>query len=353
MPRLSLTSPQVSHRLASRPWHEKDGKLRELEARTLLDTFYIQVGQAREGASEPEGFSSLAPWTPPALDSKLSPRTYLGEAICLCAEVEKNLSEDELTKLAVAIVRKGIARSVKQEAVEGICLPFGFFVLLPNIKPATAVLLYSESGTQGASRFVHFVLPQLLLSRLKAWAIADAYQKLLLPRAHKQEQTLDALLKQAAEPHLPLETLEQLSAEISREQAVFIEGISTLEEQLQTLRVCVRNVELLLSEPLWGKQRHWAEQQLTGDIALLVEQMETDLRYLRITQQQADLVLQSLLTITGVRGTHWERRTALILSIFTVVAAAQVFPELGWWRFAVIGLGSIIVGLSYWWLRKH
>ncbi|MFN3422528.1 MAG: hypothetical protein ACK40X_12480, partial [Armatimonadota bacterium] len=196
--------------------------------------------------------------------------------------------------------------------------------------------------------------PQLLLSRIKARVIAEAYHRHLLPQAQRQEQMLDALLKQSAERHLPLEMLERLSVDISRQQATFIESISTLEEQLQTLRVCMRNIELLLDDPLWGEQRQRAKQRLTSNIALLVEQMETDLRYLRITQQQADLALQSLLTVTGVRGTQWERRMTLLLGIFAVMAIAQAFPELAWWwRLALIGLGGIIVGLGYWWMKKR
>jgi hypothetical protein len=94
------------------------------------------------------------------------------------------------------------------------------------------------------------------------------------------------------------------------------------------MRVNLRNVTLLMDDELWGEQRQRARQLLTADMALFAEQIETDLRYLRITQQQADLALQTLLTVTGVRGTQWERRMTLLLGMFAVMAVAQVFPEL-------------------------
>jgi hypothetical protein len=153
---------------------------------------------------------------------------------------------------------------------------------------------------------------------------------------------------------LHLEALEQLSADISRKQATFVETLSELEEQLETMRVNLRNVALLMDDALWGEQRQRAQQLLTAEMALFAEQIETDLRYLRITQQQADLALQTLLTVTGVRGTQWERRMTLLLSVFAVMAVAQVFPELAWWwRLSLIGLGAIAVGLGYWWLRQR
>jgi hypothetical protein len=153
---------------------------------------------------------------------------------------------------------------------------------------------------------------------------------------------------------LHLEALEQLSADISRKQAAFVETLSELEEQLETMRVNLHNVTLLMDDALWGEQRQRAQQLLTADMALFAEQIETDLRYLRITQQQADLAPQTLLTVTGVRGTQWERRMTLLLGMFAVMAVAQAFPELAWWwRLVLIGLGAIAVGLGYWWLRQR
>lgn len=353
LPVLSPSSQQVSHRLATLPRREKGETLRELEARTLLDAFYIQLGQARQVETKPTAFASLFCWVPTALGNASSHHAYWGEAVCLCTEVDEGLSEDDLNELATVIAEKGLGQPVKRRVLEGIQLPIGFFVLVPDAKPEAMVLLYFPSAAHQASRFVHLVMPQLLLSLIKARLIAEEYRYYFLPKVHRQEQELDATLKQAANPRLHLEALERLSANISRQQATFIEGISTLEEQLQTLRVCMRNVELLLDDVVWGEQRQWARQALTGNMVLLIEQMETDLRYLRITQQQADLALQSLLTITGVRGTQWERRITLLLGLFAVMAVAQVFPELAWWwRLALIGLGGTVVGLARWWLRR-
>lgn len=357
-PGLSLpspASPQVSHRLAALPWREKDGMLRMLEARTLLDAFYIQLGQAKRDEVEPSAFASLTRWTTKTLEGEPSSHhAYLGEGVCLCAEVDEGLSEEDFRRLAWAIIRHGPGYSEKQTAPEGILLPFGFLVPVPDAERETMVFLCPSSAASQASRFVHFTLPQLLLNLIKARAIAEDYNHNLLPQAQRQEQDLGTLLKQAAQPHLPLELLERLSANISRRQAAFIESISALEEQLQTLRVCLRNIELLLDDPLWGEQRQRAQQLLAGNMALLIEQVRSDLHYLRITQQQADLALASLMTVGSVRSTQWERRITLVLFAFTVIGLAQAFPELPWWgRLAIIALSIPLGALGYWWLRKR
>ena len=354
LPASSSTLPQVSERLVAVPWQLRDGILRELEARTLLDAFYLQFGQAKEGEGKPADFASLVRWSPKTLDNELSRHAYLGEAICLCAEINEGLSEDELVSLTKAIIENGLGKHISRMLPEGITLPFGFFTLVSEEGLEAVVLLYLDSAAQDAANFVHRALPQLLLSRIKFRVIAKSYHQHLFPQTQEQEQMLDSLLKQAAQRNLPLEVLEHLSANISRQQATFIESISMLEEQLQTLQVCMRNIDLLLSDSIWNNQRQRAKRMLTSDIALFMEQVETDLRYFRITQQQADLALQSLLTITGVRGTQWERRMTLFFGIFAVMAIAQAFPELAWWwRLALIGLGSTAVGLGYWWLKKR
>jgi len=354
LPTSAPYSPQVSERLATQPWRERDGTLRELEARTLLDAFYIQLGQARQGKTTAAAFRNLVRWTHPELSSESSQHAYIGEALCLCAQVDEDLSEDLLTELAVEIVRQGLGHFNEPRRLEGILLSCGFFVKVPDTEREVLLLLYPAPATRKASHFVHFILPQLFLSRLKMRVIRNRYYHHLLPQAQKQEQELDALLKQAAQPRFHLEALEQLSVDISRKQANFVETLSELEEQLETMKVNLHNVTLLMDDEIWGEERQRVQQLLTADMALFTEQIETDLRYLRITQQQADLALQTLLTVAGVRGTQWERRITLFLGVFAVMTIAQVFPELAWWwRLVLIGLGCIAVGLGYWWLRRR
>lgn len=343
---------QVSERLASADWRERDnGVLRNLEARTLLDTFYIQAGQALQGAYQSNVFSSFIRWVPTALDSEHTRHIYMGEAVCLCAEVKEGLPEDEETlKALIAEIAEAAGISLPESRLEGIPLAFGFLMPLPAAKHDTFVLIYPSSQTSRISRFVHYTLPQLLLCRQKALRIADEYHRSLLPRAQDQEQLLDSSLKQASKSKISLEQLEQLSTDISRQQASFVEILSILEDWLNTMRVNLHNVELLLRDPVWNDEQQ-AHRQLTGIMSLQIKQMETDLCCLNTTQKQADLVLQSLNTLVSVRETRWERRIAVLLGLFGITGAVIVFQDvLQWyWRIILLLAGVVIV---YWLIHK-
>lgn len=349
----NVISLQVSERLASANWREHDkGVLRNLEARAMLDTFYIQVGQARQGAYQSNVFSSFVRWVPAALDSEPVQHINIGKACCLCAEVKEGLPDDEekLNSLIAEIAKAIGEASLPGSRPEGIPLGFGFLIPLPAAKQDTFVLLYPSSQTARVSRFVHYTLPQLLLCRQKALRIADEYHSSLLPRAQNLEQLLDSLLKQALKSKISLEQLEQLSTDISRQQASFVEILSVLEDWLNTMRVNLHNMELLLRGPFWNDQQQ-ARQQLTGIMSLQIKQMETDLCYLNTTQKQVDLVLQSLNTLVGVRETRWERRIAVLLGLFGITGAVIVFQDvLPWyWRIILLLAGVVMV---YWLIHK-
>lgn len=350
---------QVSQRLASLGWQEHNGTLRELEARTLLDAFYLQVAQAREVGTPLDGLASLAPsfnrFTPTAQNTSQSRHaSYLGEAMCMCVELESTPMDEEIEAPAVKVVEWWRERS--DPPLQHIRLPFGLLTLVPDEAHPTLVLTYAQCFVQQVSRFLHSVLPPLLLSLVKGRVIEDAYYKELLLQVQQEEKELDDLLKSVKTRALRLEALEKLGVAISIQQSAFIESLSQLEEQLHTLKVNQRNIELLLEEPTWGDQRQWARQCFTDRMALLIEQMESDLHYLRITQQQADLVLQSLTIVASVREARWERHIALLVLAFTVIAVAEVFAsELPWWaRLAMIVTGipiGILIGI--WWVRRH
>jgi hypothetical protein len=321
----------------------------------LLDAFYLQCGQALEGDAPPAAWQGLVPWRPAALAGTEAAHAYLGEAVCLCAQVDDATPEEALPGLAAAAVRAGA-----RPALESVPLLGGLFAVVPDATRETLVLLYRAAAAGRVQRVVHSLLPQLVLSRLKVRRIAAGYDGSVRRGHEKEEETLDTLLKQAARPGLRLEELERLSIAISRQQTTLIEKISTLGEQLQTLNVGARNVERLLDDPVWHGQRELARPLLTGPLPLLVEQMESDLQYLRISEQQADRALASLTLTAGARGTQWGRRITLLLGVFAVMALAQVFPESphpalpAWlWRLGLIGVGGTAVALGYAWLRSR
>lgn len=348
-----VISLQVSERLATADWRERDnGVLRNLEARTLLDTFYIQEGQALQGSFEINMLNSLIRWVPSALDSEPVKHIYLGEAVCYCAEVDEGLidNEDTLKNLMSEITKVIGDASLHRITMDGIYLVSGFLMMLPATSHDTFVLIYPSSQTSSVSRFVHYTLPQLFLSREKARRIFKEYNHSLLHDAEKQAQSLDSLLKQASKSRIVLEKLEQLSIDISSHEASFVEILSVMEDLLNTMRVNLHNMELLLGDPIW-KDRQQAYQCFTGMMSLQIKQMETDLCYLNTTQKRADLVLHNLLTLVEVSETRWDRRITILLGLFAITGAISVFQDVLAWerRLILLLVGFVFV---YWLIHK-
>lgn len=351
----NIISLQVSERLASADWRECDhGVLRNLEARTLLDTFYIQVGQAYQGVYQPNVFSQLVRWVPTALNSEPTSHIYIGEAVCLCAEVKEGLPKDEDTlNMLIAEIAEAAGASKPRNKLDSICLTFGILIPLPAAEKETFVLLYPSSQTSRVGHFVHYTMPQLLLSHQKVLRITDEYHRSLLPRAQDQEQSLDSLLEQALKSKISLEQHEKLVIDISRQQASLAKIISILEDGLNTMRVNLYNLELLLRDSVWNDQQQ-SHQQITGMISLQIKQMETKLCYMNIMKKQADLVLQSLHTLVGVRETCWERRITVVLGLFGVTGVVIVFDDVFkalplYYRIIALIIGFAIV---YWFIHN-
>jgi len=338
MPRLGGVTPRQSVLLAEVPWTERDGTLRLMQARTLLDSYLMLLGQERP-SNAGVGTELPEPWA--ELGGRESYGLAIGEATCLAAATDPipaDISDNVLERMARSLT-PGLP-------VEGVLLG-GCYVGFSKGSggtPDTYVVLYGESSTASAEQLVHLALPQIALARTKYRRIEEYYYEDLftvsgdhlgvgqsvpstglLAQARANEQVLDDLLWDASEKRLALEDLEGFSTDISARQADLVKALCTLEEASEALCVNIRNVERVLQVPLWGDARDSVYSLLTDDMALLQDQLAADLRGLRITQEQADRALQSLQTAAGIRVAQWERRMTVLLGVFAVMAPAQVW----------------------------
>jgi len=356
-------SPRISHRLAFRPWQKINGILRELEARTLLDCLYIQVGQTSRGEASLQTFTQLTPYALSTNKSNSDLEAYLqeaflGESTCLGAILgEEELPPDwpEIARDILHQEEPDFKKLYNSEKIQETALSVagGIALLVTEGEKEIMILLYPRKQENEISRFIYFLAPQLWLNRLKYRLIHERYYNTLYPSTQKQERELDDLLKQGLKTRLKLKKLEDLSTEISRCQAYFIESISMIEEAQESLRVSLRNMHLLLEDPIWEAQDRERARVLWDDMELFLEQVETDLRFWKITRQQSELALQNLLTVVGVREVQWERWITRILLFFAAIGFAQVFPNspIPWvsdtcWKIGFIVLGGVVVLLA-------
>jgi len=330
-------------------WREHDGILRTLEARTLLDACYLQLGAAIEGALDPDCPRALQDAFP-ALDAG---KQLLGVAECWClmlaaGDLDEPALQDALERLALP------PDGYLTFATQG-----GLLALYPNA--LTCCLVYAPAQTQPMSVLLHQLLPPFLLNLIKIRLLRERerYPR-LKQQVAQQEKQLEQQMAHAREAHgLSIEQIELHSVQLAQQQAHYLEALSKIEEWLHTLKTLQDNLRRLLRDPLWldGEASEPA-RRLLEPIQLLIDQMQSDLHYFHITRQQADLHLESLNTASVTRNTQWNRRIATVLLVLAfptlLGAGAEFFPEITKWpvllRVVVAGVACLVVGVLLAWL---
>jgi hypothetical protein len=324
-------------------WREHDGTLRTLEARTLLDACYLQLGAAIEGALDPDCPRALQD----ALPALPAGEGYLGDAECWCLM----LAAGDLDEPAL---REAIRRlALPQEGYLTFDTQGGRLALYPNT--LTACIVYTPAQTQPMSRLLHQILPPLLLNLLKIRRLREQYLQ-FKPQVQGEEGRLERLMAQARQAHqLSIEQIEGQSVQLAQQQAHYLETLSQIEEWQHTLKTLQDNLRRLLRDPLWRDGEQSAPARLLLErVQLWIDQLHSDLHYFHITRRQADLHLQSLNTASGVRAAQWNRRITLLLGIFVVLELPQAFPELSIpVRLALIGAGALALLLGNWYFTRR
>ena len=321
-------------------WREHDGILRTLEARTLLDACYLQVGVAMEGALQ----SLPAHDAFPAIAASVG---YLGDAECWC--LMRTDGEPDEHALRAAIQRLALP----PDGYLAFDTQGGRLALYPDT--LTACIVYTPAQTQPMSQLLHHILPPFLLNLLKIRRLREQYLQ-FKPQVQGEEEQLERLMARARQAHrLSIEQIEGQSVQLAQQQAHYLETLSKIEEWAHTVEMLRDNLRRLLRDPLWldGEASEPA-RRLLEPVQRLIDQMRSDLHYFHITRQQANLHLQSLNTASGVRTAQWERRITLLLGIFVVLELPQAFPQLPIaWRLALIAAGALVLVVSSWYLTRR
>ncbi|MCI0490528.1 MAG: hypothetical protein L0229_28380, partial [Blastocatellia bacterium] len=210
---------QTNAHLASLPWRKSSGILRTLEARMLLDVFYIQSGCAREGAAVPEDVSLLMK---SAWPGDKSVKSLLGDAACLTVETGE-LREDEAKQIARTILERWAEKQVRQ--IELVELDFGYFAIPTGLEDEAWALLVRDNdrARQEAAHFVHRLMPPLLLARLKGQVVMQRFEQHLLSSSRALESELNDALNRIIDQPRRLKMLEQASYRLSHLQAKLAE----------------------------------------------------------------------------------------------------------------------------------
>jgi hypothetical protein len=321
---ICLDASHLSQRLVeddAARWREYDGTLRTLEARTLLDACYLQLGAAIEGALDPDCPRALQDAFP-ALDAG---EQLLGVAECWCLMLAAGDPDEPALREAIRRL------ALPQEGYLTFATQGGLLALYPDT--LTACIVYTPAQTQPMSVLLHQLLPPFLLNLLKIPPLREQYPKFKKEEVAPQEKQLEQQMAHAREAHgLSIEQIELHSVQLAQQQAHYLEALSKIEEWLHTLKTLQDNLRRLLRDPLWldGEASEPARRMLEP-IQLMIDQMQSDLHHFHITRLQADLHLESLNTASVTRNTQWNRRIATVLLALALPtlfgAVAEFYPE--------------------------
>jgi len=331
-----------THRWVSSAYQQANGgTLRQMDARTLLDCYYILTGCARQGRLSPSDFANLKNASWKYVGEK---HAFLGDAVCLTAEIPQNTRPEQLQ----ALVKESVC-AWGEEPDEGSILLTHFGAMYVPTKPdrkGWALFTWQEKHAMKERDHLGYrVMPSLLLAWLKSWHIVSQFDEFQV-QAEEQESLLDAELKEYAEQPCRLKTLESQSDRIAKCLIQFAETLSIVEELHLTLQTNVDNLERLLKYELAPhlppESVYRLQTILIAPIQTQVEQIRTDLHYFNITRDQADRTLNGIDTQSGIMSARWERGVNIFLSLFIGVEVAQLLPQE--WSFPE--KGAVAVGVA-------
>lgn len=340
----------LSVRLCFVPWNDVGSQeSRCLEARTLLDSNFIRTASTLDGVATGESWRKLrnSTWHD-SCGSEFAFARLITADYSPPAEWQQLMVELEL------VASEWFNLSLNQFLIHK--LDFGVIVV-PCEGANEEVILLSEDTDSGSAKrdeLIHRILPSLFLARVKVCTLVDLYESNLHPNLEALERELDRELRAFSCQPNSLQVLERSSFSIANMQSRFSESISQCEELRETLETNIANVERLLKAPVFNNCREQLYETLVPPLKDVSSQVSTDLRYMVITYDQADRVLNSINAMAEVRAGFWERRTTLLLGTFAAMALAQVFPDSPFptlildvqWKLALVFLGCLAV---YWW----
>lgn len=342
-PLVSPEKPDLTVRLANISWREEGDTARALEARTLLDSFYLRTALEMMGANTLAHVAALRAkaWQPKKIDSK----ALLGEAFCFWLELappkpalpadadrlsDEQQQHEHAERLAAELLRVRAGAGQKQVRVEAVRLDFGYLVWPEDSGEAVCVVLVRDENAarSRASYFVYHLRPSIWLARLKLSHLERAFLphgKAMRPLQKGLQDEVDEMLRQA---RFDLNTTENASEQISLLQMRLAGHVGAGQNCLATLRTNIENVERVLQDAMFQEQREQLAQLLLAPLQVTAAQFESDLGYAHIQRDRAAGVLQGMGVLTQVRAAKWERWITIMFGLLALFGIPQMFPEL-------------------------
>jgi hypothetical protein len=355
-----LANRPIPDQFANIPFHPSNRFHISLQARSLLDSTYIQTAWGKQGEFDPEVFSHLRGQGWAAKQEKSSEEEAVWDATCLIAEVPQSLDEsiDEYEEVVSEMLSSWFGNR-KVEEVQLIKLQCGIYATAHDIEGMVWVLLVWDDKTsnQRATRLINRFAPPFQLAWLKGRYIREAYETKHSVEVNRLESELEKKINEARQQPWRLKKFEDESLGISLLQTELGKRVTLYKELVTTLRINIENLEALLTDPLYGAGAGEMKSLLVAPIMQSEGQIKADIEYKQITLDDAERVLREFERKINILSERWARQITIMVSLFAVFGAVQAFGSQAKWygiNAIWIAVGIIIIGSYLIWLyRRH
>ena len=345
-----------SFRLASIDWIRSGKEARSLEARAMLDVFFIHTGVAQLGES-PLG-ESITLLRNAETRADKNKETFLGEAVCVWCEVSRE-RESEIPDLAKELLNAWFGREIK--CFELLEFVFGFAVLPSGEgEEFWGLLVWNDQvACTQANKLNHRIFPQFFMSNLKARALLQTIKhKDLTLVTHQTENKLDQLIKGTLTQKHSLSILERGISDLTQYRLVLSERINELSNYIATLEINVGNITRLMNSTTLSKQRDQLDVLFSMPLELELENAKNSFRYLQSSLSRSEQIAHGLESKAQILSAQWGRILSVLLGLFVVLGIPGVFPgitNIYWlWRLLIlIGMAFVLWLLLYILSRRY
>lgn len=354
LPTVAPASRQTSLRLVSKELQGDEALPNALESRTLLDSFFISTAVAKSGLCTSGDISDLRPRTWSAHksidDFEAVKGVFLGETECIWVEVPIKLTGKTAARISTILLTNWSGREDRQLVCTK--FDFGFVCASPDPDENVFVLLINDNdiSREEASYFLHWILPQLWIVKLKVPILRNRFES-ALPKMYEWEKQIHTKINEALSTSRHIEGLEKSIDQLTYLSLNLSEVLGQCVNYLQTIKVNSENLDRVLSDSPFKGSGNQLKDLLVFPIRSLIEQFNVDLAYAEMEKNRAEELIKNFNAMSQVRQARWERLTVVIFGVFVILGVADAFPELTkeenniYWYFrlaGVIGFGALL-----------
>lgn len=306
------------------PTRDGEELIYSFQGRSLLDSTYLRFRWTVPGAFDAQAFAELRQkdWR-----YEKNPAPFLGEAVCLMAEVPATVDIRESKNIIREVLANWHGQDIREvKVIEFAC---GFYGITDKVEETVWVVLIrdGDQSRDQARRLANDISPRFLLAWLKGRFIRQEFDKSIVSSLNEKEKGLEDVLYQVTgvPRNNKLKALEDTTLAVTGKLEVFSTPMYYVNDYLQTLSVNIYNLEQLIKDPLFGEGSAMMDGLLVAPLRQSENQIKKFLEYKNITRDRARLKLEMDSIQVDILRERLMRGITILLGLFVIFGVVQAF----------------------------